>query len=120
MPLGPSARTATQAATVNADTLYFEDPHSWKKSILQQFYEENPDLFKIQVSHKLRSADQFAGEGLMAHLAIQQKRAIFDNRYKTLQLKPGEQSIRRVKAKLAAADADDRFLFACVQSLERS
>jgi hypothetical protein len=54
----------------------------------------------------------------MAHLAIQQQKAVFDSRFKNLQLKPGEQTAFKTIAKLASADADDRFVFACVQSLE--
>ena len=35
-----------------------------------------------------------------------------------MQLKPSEQWLPRLRRKLAAADADARYAFACVQSLE--
>jgi hypothetical protein len=101
---------------------YFDlphNPHAWKRSILEGFYREHPELLRRNASYDLRSSEQFSGEGLMAHLAIKQKKAILDNHSKTIQLKPGEQSVRRVKAKLAAADADKRYRFACIQSLEK-
>lgn len=101
---------------------YFDlphNPHAWKRSILEGFYREHPEWLRRNASYDLRSSEQFSGEGLMAHLAIKQKKAVLDNYFKTIQLKPGEQSVRRVKAKLAAADANQRFRFACIQSLEK-
>jgi Stealth protein CR2, conserved region 2/Stealth protein CR1, conserved region 1/Stealth protein CR3, conserved region 3 len=94
------------------------NPHSWKKSLLQEFYQTFPELLRQNASFKFRSHEQLYPESLMAHLAIKQRKAIVDNHFKVLQLKPGEQTAGRIKAKLAAAEADANFVFACVQSLE--
>jgi hypothetical protein len=96
------------------------NPHAWKKSILKDFYSAHPETLHANSCEKLRSSQQFVSESLMAHLAIKQQKAILDNTYKTLQLKPGEQGVAKVKSKLGLADADSRFAFACVQTLEKA
>ena len=74
---------------------YFDlphNPHSWKKSLLQEYYQAYPEILRRNASFKLRSEEQFCGESLMAHLAIKQRKAVIDQHFKTLQLKPGEQT----------------------------
>ena len=76
-------------------------------------------MLYFNISHKLCSEKQFVNENLMAHLAIKQEQAIFDNQYKTLQLKPGGKALKNI-CKLTAADKDTCFVFACVQNLEQA
>ena len=84
------------------------------------FFAAHPDLLEAQVAHRLRSARQFKGESLAAHLAFAQQRAVVDNARRVVQLKPDEQAGWRLRAKLREADRDPRVAFACVQSLERA
>lgn len=111
------------AKVLGFDRRYYDlphNPHPWKKSLLEAFYNENPQLLKKNASYKLRSAEQYVGESLMSHLAIKHDRALLENRFKTLQLKPGEQSITRIQRKLMQADQNPRIIFACIQTLEKA
>lgn len=121
-------KSYTAAIELAAKVLGFEkkyydlphNPHAWKKSMLKDFYAAHPEILHANSCEKLRSSQQFVSESLMAHLAIKQQKAILDNTYKTLQLKPGEQGIAKVEHKLSLADADSHFIFACVQTLEKA
>ncbi len=111
------------AKVIGFENKYYDlphNPHAWKKSILEDFYFAHPEILHANSCEKLRSPQQFVSESLMAHLAIAQQKVIFDNVYKTLHLKPGEQGIAKIKNKLALADADKNFVFACVQTLEKA
>src|SRR6187431_2373171 len=122
-PVGSTQKRASYAAAIELaakvlgfDRRYYDlphNPHPSKKGLLEEFYNENPQLLKENASYKLRSAEQYVGESLMSHLAIKHERALLENRFKTLQLKPGEQSITRIQRKLMQADQNSRIIFAC-------
>jgi hypothetical protein len=103
-----------------ADRYYrmFHNPYPMRRSTLQAFFDERPALLESNLAHRLRSSAQFKAEVLAAHLEIAHGDAIFDNTLHTVQLKPRQQSPRRVRAKMAAADREGKTAFACVQSLE--
>ena len=44
--------------------------------------------------------------------------AIVDNTLKTVQIKPADQSVLRIKQQIQAADESERYAFACVQGLD--
>ena len=96
------------------------NPHPCKKSLLRNFYERNPAALQKNASFKLRSVEQYVTESLMAHLAIESGNAVLDNRFKTLQLKPGEQSFAKIQRKLMHVKMDGNILFACIQTLEKA
>ena len=95
------------------------NPHPCKKSLLQDFYRNKPEVLQKNLSFRLRSVEQYVSESLMAHLAIKSGSALLDNRFKTLQLKPGEQSFAKTRRKLMRANSDKNIIFACIQTLEK-
>jgi hypothetical protein len=103
-----------------ADRYYrmFHNPYPMRRSTLQTFFAEHPGLLESNIAHRLRSSTQFKAEVLAAHLEVAQGDAVFDNALRTVQLKPRQQSAQRLRAKMAMADRDAGFAFACVQSLE--
>ena len=103
-----------------ADRYYrmFHNPYPMRRSTLESFFAEHPELLESNVSHRLRSSTQFKAEVLAAHLEIARGDAVFDNALHTVQLKPRQQSESRLRAKMARADRDESSAFACVQSLE--
>ena len=103
-----------------ADRYYrmFHNPYPMRRSTLESFFAEHPELLESNVSHRLRSSTQFKAEVLAAHLEIARGDAVFDNALHTVQLKPRQQSESRLRAKMARADRDESIAFACVQSLE--
>lgn len=129
-PVGSTQKRASYTAAIELaakvlgfDRRYYDlphNPHPSKKSLLETFYNENPQLLQKNASYKLRSGEQYVGESLMSHLAIKNERAVLENRFKTLQLKPGEQSFAKIQRKLMQADQNSRIIFACIQTLEKA
>ncbi|HEY0893488.1 MAG TPA: Stealth CR1 domain-containing protein [Cellvibrio sp.] len=96
------------------------NPHPWKRSSWQQYFVANPAALDKNIGFKLRSAQQFVPEGFSAHYEIKTGNAVIDNSIKTLQLKPADQAILRLKSKLLLAERDTSYAFVCVQSLENA
>lgn len=94
------------------------NPHPWRRSTSEAFFSANLSLCEANLTHRFRSPDQFIGECLAAHLEINRGGAILENKIETVQLKPAEQSLTRIKQKLAVAEANEKYAFVCVQSLE--
>ncbi len=96
------------------------NPHSWKRSSWQQYFSVNPTKLDKNISFKLRSSQQFVPESFSAHYEIKAGNAVIDNTLKTMQLKPADQALFRLKSKLAQTEYDDNYVFVCIQSLENS
>ncbi len=96
------------------------NPHPWKLSTWQEYFVVNPDVLEKNISFRLRSAQQFVPEGFSAHYEIKAGNAVIDNTLKTLQLKPADQALVRLRAKLAQAERDKNYVFVCIQSLENA
>lgn len=94
------------------------NPHPYLKHVLADFYAAHPDLFEENIRYRFRSEKQFVGEALAAYVAMAAGRAIVDNTLKTVQIKPADQSVLRIKQQMQAADESDRYAFACVQGLD--
>jgi Stealth protein CR2, conserved region 2/Stealth protein CR1, conserved region 1 len=96
----------------------YHNPYPFLRSTIEAFFAAHPDLLERNVSHRLRSVEQFKTESLATHLEIAQRNAIRDNRLHTVQLTPQSDSTARLLGKMDKADRDPDAAFACVQSLE--
>lgn len=94
------------------------NPHAWRVSTHREFFEQHPELLRENVRYQLRSPRQFVVEAFSAHLEIQKNTAIVDNRRSNVQLKPAEQSLWRIKKKIAESEKSVDLIFTCVQSIE--
>lgn len=95
------------------------NPHAWLRLTQANFFEKHPDVLHNNVKFRLRSAEQFIGESLAAHLELAAGNAVIDNQFKTVQIKPASQFVSELKLRLWLAEANHRYKFMCVQSLER-
>lgn len=95
------------------------NPHAWRVSTHVNYFAEHPEVLAHNVKFRLRSAEQYIGESLAAHLELRQGTAIIDNRLKTVQIKPASQFVNELKTRLWWADVNANCAFMCVQSLER-
>lgn len=103
------------------DQRYYElyhNPYPFLRSTLERFFAAHPEHLERNVGFRLRSHEQFKTESLATHLEIANGTAIFDNRLRTVQLKPRTQPAWRLRRKMARADRDPSAAFGCVQSLE--
>lgn len=95
------------------------NPHAWLRSTQAEYFAKHPEVLHNNVKFRLRSAEQFIGEALAAHLELAAGNAIIDNRFKTVQIKPASQFVSELKLRLWLADVNRNYKFMCVQSLER-
>ena len=95
-------------------------PFPQRRSTQEAYFAAHPDQLAHNLSFRLRSEQQFKTEVLAMHLEAKAGNADLDTQLRTVVLKPSEQSARRVRAKIAAADRDPQFAFGCVQSLEQA
>lgn len=93
-------------------------PHAWKKSSWEALFATYPDAVNTNINAQLRGANQYVPEGLSAHFHLKHQLAEINNQRINMQLKPCEQSLWRIKAKLQSAGKKDNIIFACVQSIE--
>lgn len=111
------------AKSLGFDREYFQiphNPHAWRVSTLKSYYESNRQLWDFNISFPLRSSEQSIVEALSAHLELRADNVIIDKNLKTLQLKPADQALIRIKHKLNKADNDVSTVFVCVQSIEKA
>lgn len=111
------------AKSLGFESEYFQiphNPHAWRLSTLKSYYENNRQLWEFNISFPLRSSQQSIVEALSAHLELQLDNVIVDQKLKTLQLKPADQALIRIKHKLSKADYNTNTVFVCVQSIENA
>lgn len=96
------------------------NPHTQLRSVLAAWFESHPDCLHRNCRYRLRSNDQFLADALCTHLALRQGRAVVDNRLRTLRLLMDQLSVSELEQKAQRALTDERYAFACLQSLERA
>lgn len=98
----------------------YHNPYPMRVSVLEAFFAAHPDLLAHNLGFRLRSDEQFKTEAVATHLEIAQHAAILDNRLHTVQLKPSEQWLPRMLAKMDRADRDPHAAFLVVQSIDQA
>lgn len=112
--------TARLAGFTDSYLFLNHEPHPWRKSTTSEFFKKNPNLFFSNITPKLRSNGQFITEALAAFLEIKAGTAILDNSLKTIEIDPPRQSEEFIKETIKRADVDEKYTFACVQSIEKA
>ena len=121
----PSQHAAQQlsARMAGFEARYFQFPHCpapLRRQTIADWFAAHPEALERNLSHRLRSAEQFLTVALANHLELAAGHARIDTRLQTLRLRPSRQSAARVRADLARAARDPSIAFACVQSLDEA
>lgn len=95
-------------------------PHPWRKSVVKNFYDNNPVLFEKNIIPKLRTIDQFLGDALASFLEIKSGSALIDETMKVTEVDPPRQTEDYVKSIIERADRESSYAFACIQSIEKA
>ncbi len=98
----------------------YHNPYPMRVSVLAAYFAAHADLLAHNVGFRLRSDQQFKTEAVATHLEIARHDAILDNRLHTVQLKPSEQWMPRMLAKMNRADRDPGATFLVVQSIDQA
>ncbi|WLD59442.1 stealth family protein [Salinispirillum sp. LH 10-3-1] len=112
---------ARAAKRVGFTTRYLRaphNPHPMLKSIAEAYFDQHGDALEHNVSYRLRSEKQFLVDAMTTHLALQQDRAVVDNKLKTLRLKLSDLSVFGFVLRTVWARLSGRSAFGCLQGLE--
>lgn len=94
------------------------NPHPMLKSIAEAYFEQHADALERNVSYRLRSEEQFLVDAMTTHVALQQERAVVDNRLKTLRLKVSDLGVVGFRLRTWWSRLSSRYAFGCLQGLE--
>lgn len=93
-------------------------PHPLRKSVLERYFSEHPELFENNIRYRLRDTDQFSAIFLAHHLEIKGNRAVMEKDDDVLmihgEMDPTfilERKIRKIKK--------NEVTFLCLQGLEK-
>lgn len=93
-------------------------PHPQLRSLQAKFYEAHPGILEKNISHALRSAQQYVPEALVFHLALKSSGAEVRHSLVSMLLQMDKISVPWLRMRLAMADRYNKIAFACVQSLD--
>jgi hypothetical protein len=121
-PVGFKDAMITSARKLNRRWSYFHlehMPHPLKRSVLERFFENHPDLFNSNISHKFRSAKQFNTQALYYLLMFEANRAILTpTKNVFLYMKPVRRGNTYISRKLTSFRNEENIKFCCMGSLD--
>lgn len=121
-PIGFKDSMITSACKLNRKWRYFHlehIPHPLKKSVLEKFFTEHPELFISNISHKFRSAKQFNTQALYYLLMFEANRAILTStKNNFLYMKPVKRGDNYVNRKQKDFKTNPGIQFCCIGSLD--
>lgn len=95
-------------------------PHPLRKSTLENFFRESPDVLRENAKHRFRHFSQFWPIGLANQLELNSKMAVVIKEPFDLYLDPGEMDEQTMIESLEAIRPNDGYHFLCVQSLDQA
>lgn len=100
---------------------YFGMDHTpWvmKKSILEEFYINNPDLLISNISHRFRFHTQFNVASIVNHSSVKRGNKNIE-KPDIAYLQPSKRKEGYLEAKLAGCEKNEKIKFLCVQNLDQ-
>lgn len=121
-PIGFKDAMITSAGILNRKWRYFHlehIPHPLKKSVLEKFFKEHPNLFVSNITPKFRSPKQFNTQALYYLLMFEAQKAIMaDTKNLFLYMKPVNRGKNYVRRKLNLFESNKNITFCCIESLD--
>lgn len=110
-------QTGAKVVGLNKYVKLNHTPVALRKSTIDSFFEQNPEVLINNIKYRFRSKDQFIVSSLGVHLEVKSGTAIIK---KNLQLTyfQSYRKLKRVKRKLKRFEKSNSKLFTCFQSLE--
>lgn len=124
-PCRPKHSTSQRLAARIAGYLvrYFmvrHNPHPFLKSTWKRFFEDEPRLAEKQLSHPLRSAQQYNVDALSAHLNIRNHKALIKHDIRSVIIQPERMTTEHILKKLKDCFEPNQKSFLCLQSLDNA
>lgn len=120
-PIGYKDGLLRAAETVKEKSSYFYMQHApfpILRSTLEDYFTNNQDILKVNISDKFRSKDQFNPQELFYLLGFRRKKCILAKNKKVLFMKPVNRGDKYVPEKISIANANPDIAFGCVESMD--
>lgn len=120
-PFGFKDSMLNAAKILNAKSTYLAIEHTplpLKKSILEKFFLENPEVFVSNISYKFRNENQFNPQALFYMIALEAKNLILVKENKLLFIKPAKKRMNYIERKIRIFQHNGNLLFACAESID--
>ncbi len=95
-------------------------PYSISRTAQEEFFKDNPEALKNNISYRFRHPDQFNPCSLSYHLCLSRRKAIHRESPDLSYLQPSRRSADYITQKIRACEADSSVKFMCVQDLSIS
>lgn len=102
-------------------THYLHHPHApmpIKKSLLEQFFHNNPQFLTNNIQFQIRNTAQFNPISIAQHLAKMHRQTVLDKKLIALNINPACHTTEKIMKKLKKADKNSNIAFVCIQSLD--
>ena len=120
-PFGYKDSILNAAKCIGQKGKYFymtHSPQAMKKSLLEEYFAENPDKIIANISHKFREKTQFNPQALFYLLAFKTNNCIQNSEMKTLFMKPVRCNTSYVDRKMKVLENNSDILFCCIESID--
>ncbi len=101
---------------------YFKFDHTpapMRKSTLEGYFSENPEMRELNIKHRFRHPEQFTFQGLANHLEIQNKTCVLKYNYQLAYIQSYKKPVLWYKIYFWYCSFNSRKLFMCLQSLNQ-
>ena len=95
-------------------------PYPMRRATLAAFERQHPGIWRENLRHRFRVADQFVPEALANHLELREGNAVILDRQSSVYIRTHRISPAKCAEKLRRADADPAVKFLCVQNLDQA
>ncbi len=108
------------AKMVGFQRKFFHLPHiplALRRSTLERFFQEYPNLLTENVAYSFRNTNQFWPLSLAQHIEIKNKEAVLDNKLQVAYIDADMHSSKKMRQRIEKADKDKNIAFVCMQSM---
>ncbi|PCI03808.1 MAG: hypothetical protein COB81_03230 [Flavobacteriaceae bacterium] len=98
---------------------FHHTPYALRKSTFHNFFKENQQIEKQNISHRFRHVDQFTPQGLINHVEIKNNSCVLHSDYQMLYIQSYKKPLTWYKFLLNKGLKDKNTLFLCLQSLDQ-
>jgi hypothetical protein len=122
-PFGFKDSMLNAAQVLGVRSRYFHIEHTplpLKKSVLENYFDANPDILLKNINHKFRHRTQFNPQALFYLLMHQSGKIIKQSAKRLLYLKPGNRGNKYVNKKIRFFDTRPEIIYCCIGSLDQA
>lgn len=98
---------------------FYHTPAPLRKSTFSNYFKDNPEIEKKNVSFRFRNLEQFTMQSLINHIEIKNKTCVLKSSKKLVFIQNYNKSFDKIKSILKRANNSNNKKFLCLQGLDR-